>query len=104
MLNIVHTTCTKFSCPSNQALGICAPLVTLLVTSGTSMTEKEQVSEKLKTFKKQDKYTEGQHYRCRGYTINSEGISQEIAWDYKPRGWRVGRSKNVDSSIFRPVY
>jgi len=35
------------------------------------MTGTEQMSEKLKTFKKQDKYTEGQYYRCRGYTIHS---------------------------------
>jgi hypothetical protein len=44
------------------------------------------MSEKLRTFKKQGKYTDGQHYRCRGCTINSEGISQEIAWDYKVEG------------------
>jgi hypothetical protein len=62
------------------------------------------MSEKLKTFKKQDKYIEGQHYRRRGYTINSERISQEIAWDYKRRGWRIeGGSTSVESSIFGPV-
>jgi hypothetical protein len=102
--NSIHNP-TKFCCPSSQAPGICAPLITLVIMSRTSVTGTEQMSEKLKAFKKQDKYTEGQHYRCRGYTINSEGISWERAWDYKPGGWRIGGgSKNVDSSIFRPVY
>jgi hypothetical protein len=59
----------------------------------------------IETFRKQDKYTEVQNYRCQGYTINFEGISLEIEWDYEPRGWRVeGGQKNVDRSIFRPVY
>ena len=96
---------TKFSCPSNQGPGICAPLVKLL-SNIMDLNDRDRTDEwEIKILKKRDKYTEVQNYICRGYTINSEGISQEIACNYKPRGWRVeGGSKNVDRSIFRQVY